>query len=476
MYAICLKLILTYELVYGFRDRFDRIDRIDQIEKIIFLNKERFLKVNYLSKVLIATMALGVTGGTMAASEAEIDAFMNPYAKGFPSAPGVKEGVVIDKNNADQFKSVLTPRIYDQIKAGNTTINIGKQLSASAPAAYVAASKKSEASTKVEFGKGKITGYQGGLPFPYEPSASDPNAGEKLAWNVRYGLEIPDDIAIGPFVWEYRDANTGKINRTVDMDPSYISNTGFRTMNKPQHMPGSEEFFNLDLITVKSPQDLYGTALLFKRRVDSSRDDDGQLYLGFQRRARRLSTSATTDPFLGSNFMIEEFRGFNGKLSDFNWKYVGTKNLLTAYYTHKDAKLRDDYKTNDWRFASFKGKGQCWADVPWSLRKTYIIEATPKRSDHPVLKRTMYIDAESFHVAITEIYDRKNEFWKLLVQGIGHPSGQLPAVAKKNVWTWDADSMIDVQANQCTTLNFRIKSLETVPANFYTLEYIRSRQ
>jgi hypothetical protein len=36
--------------------------------------------------------------------------------------------------------------------------------------------------------------------------------------------------------------------------------------------------------------------------------------------------------------------------------------------------------------------------------------------------------------------------------------------------------MIDVQANQCTTLNFRVKSLETVPANFYTLEYIRSRQ
>ncbi|MFZ3221586.1 MAG: hypothetical protein WA142_00615, partial [Rugosibacter sp.] len=110
------------------------------------------MKVNYSSKALIATMALGVIGSTMAASEAEMDAFMNPYAKGFPSAPGVKEGVVIDKNNADQFKSVLTPRIYDQIKAGNTTINVGKQLSASAPAGYIAASKKSEASTKVEFG------------------------------------------------------------------------------------------------------------------------------------------------------------------------------------------------------------------------------------------------------------------------------------------------------------------------------------
>ncbi len=412
----------------------------------------------------------------MAATDAEIDAFMNPYAKGFPSVSGVTEGLMINKNNADQFKSVLLPRIYDQIKAGNTSITVGPQMTASAPAVFVAASKKSATSTKVDFGKGTISGYQGGLPFPYEPSASDLHAGEKLAWNARYGLEIPDDITVGPFVWEYRDGNTGKINRTVDLDPSHISNTGFRTMNKPQHMPGSDEFFNLDLILVKSPQDLKDTALLFKRRVDSSRDDDGQLYLGFQRRARRLSTSATTDPFLGSNLMIEEFRGFNGKLSDFSWKYMGTKNLLVAYYSHKDAKLRDDYKTADWRPTAFKGKGQCWADVPWSLRKTYIVEMTPKRADHPVSKRTMYIDAESFHVVVSEVYDRKGELWKLWVQGIGHPSGQLPAVAKKGVWVWDADSMIDLQSNQCTTMNFRVNSLGPVPANFFTLEYIRSRQ
>lgn len=446
----------------------------------VFKRGERKLKMKIMSKTLAASLAMSLlgaaTGAATAATDAEIDAFMNPYAKGFPSAPGVKEGVLIDKNNADQFKSVLLPRIYDQIKAGNTSFTIGKQLSAPPPAVFVAASKKSAVTAKVEFGKGRISGYQGGMPFPYEPSLSDPNAGEKLAWNVRYGLEIPDDVQLGPFVWEYRDANTGKINRTLDLDPSFISNTGFRTMNKPEHMAGSEEFFNMDMITVKSPQDLKGTGLLLKRRVDSSRDDDGQLYLGFQRRARRLATSATTDPFLGSNVMIEEFRGFNGKLNDFTWKYLGTKNLLVAYYSHKEAKLRDDYKTADWRPTAFKGKGQCWADVPWSLRKTYIIEMSPKRADHPVSKRTMYIDAESFHVVVSEVYDRKGELWKLWVQGIGHPSGQLPAVAKKGVWVWDADSMIDLQAGQCTTLNFRMNSLEAVPASVYTIEYIRSRQ
>jgi hypothetical protein len=428
------------------------------------------------SVTLIASLVMGVVGSVSAATDAEIEAFMSPYAKGFPTAPGVKEGAVVDKSNVDEFKAVLAPRMYDQIKAGNTTITIGKQLTAPVGAAFVAASKKSAASVKVEFGKGKITGYQGGMPFPYEPSASDPHAGEKLAWNNRYSLEIPDDITIGPFVWEYRDGNTGKINRTVDFDPSYVSNTGFRTMNKPENLPGSDEFFNVLMLAVKSPQDLKDTAILFKRRVDSSRDDEGQLYLGFQRRARRLSTAATTDPFLGSNVMIEEFRGFNGKVSDFNWKFIGTKNLLMPYYSHKDAKLRDDYKTADWRAPAFGGKGQCFAQVPWSLRKTYIVEMTPKRPDHPISKRTLYLDAESFHADMSEVYDRKNEFWKLWIVGVGHPSGQLPAVAKKGVWLWDGSSMIDVQSQQCTTLNFRVTSLDPIPPSVYTIEYIRSRQ
>ena len=429
---------------------------------------------------VIASLVMGVAGTAFAATDAEIEAFMLPYAKGFPSAPGVKEGVVIDKTNADQFKEVLPPQVLGQVKAGNTTITVGKQLSNPAPAAFIAASKKSAASAKVEFGKGKITGYQGGMPFPYEPSMSDPNAGEKLAWNNRYSLEVPDDISIDPYVWEYRDAKSGKINRTVTFGGSpgaisSVSNTGYRTMHAPVNMPGSDEFFSMINLTVTAPQDLKDTAVLFKRRVDSSKDDDGQLYLGFQRRARRLSTAATTDPFLGSNVMIEEFRGFNGKVSDFNWKYLGAKNLLVPYYKHGAGKLREEYKTADWKYTAFHGQGSCWPDAPWSLRKVYIVEMTPKRADHPISKRTLYLDAESFHGTVSEVYDRKGEFWKLWVIGIGHSSGQLPAAAKEGRWTWDSGMMLDNQAQQCTTLNMRI-SLEPVPPNAYTIEYIRSRQ
>lgn len=423
----------------------------------------------------LTCLMLTFAGNALAVTDAEIDDFFHPYAKGFPTAPGVKEGVVIDKSNVDQFKSVLAPMIHDQIKAGNTTITVGKNYTATAPQAFIDASKKTAVTVKVAFGQGKIEGYQGGLPFPVEPSASDPNAAEKMVWNNRYGIEVPDDITLEPFIWEYRDANSGKINRTVSFSPGVVSNMGYRTFNLPKNLPGSDEFYNEINLLVKAPQDLKDTAVLFKRRIDGSRDDDGQLYLGFQRRARRLSTAATTDPFLGSTIMVEEFRGFNGKVNEFTWKYVGTKNMLLPYTSHNDVKKRSEYQLPDWQFTAFGGKGSCWQQSPWSLRKTYIVEMTPKRADHPVSRRTMYLDAESLHATLSEVYDRKGEAWKLWMLVIGHPSGQLPVTAKKGIWTWDSSSMLDMQANQCTTLNYRIK-LNPIEPETYTLDFVRSRQ
>ena len=173
--------------------------------------------------------------------------------------------------------------------------------------------------------------------------------------------------------------------------------------------------------------------------------------------------------------MVEEFRGFNGKVNEFTWKYIGTKNLLLPYTSHNDTKKRDEYKLPDWQFTAFGGKGGCWQQAPWSLRKTYIVEMTPKRADHPVSRRTMYLDAESLHATISEVYDRKGEPWKIWLLVIGHPSGLLPTTAKKGVWTWDSSSMLDMQANQCTTLNYRVKN-DPVDPDVYTLDYIRSRQ
>ncbi len=40
--------------------------------------------------------------------------------------------------------------------------------------------------------------------------------------------------------------------------------------------------------------------------------------------------------------MIEDFEGYNGRISDMNWTYKGTKNVLLPFYNHNDLELATD--------------------------------------------------------------------------------------------------------------------------------------
>ncbi len=427
----------------------------------------------FIRSLLVFAMGSVLHVSGQAATEAEIENSFRPYKDGFPSFPGLTAGTVINKQNADQFKDALIPEVYQRVKSGDVEITVGKQISAPYPKAYIAATAKYSSKVTLKAGSGAIGGYVAGRPFPGEPSASDPNMGEKMAWNHRYNLEIPDDAAVLPFVWKYKDATSGKVNRTVLID-TYLKNLNGRTLIEPQDVkPNVGDNFQYLLMRVTAPQDLKDTALLFKRFNDNAKYDDGQLYLGFQRRARRLSTGAATDPFLGSNLMIEEFHGYNARITDMKWKYLGTKNVLMPFYNHNDAKLTEAEKQPDWKFTAHHGKGECYVNAPWSLRKVHMVEMTPAKGDHPISKRIMYLDAESYFASVNVTFDRKGELWKLYMQGVGHPDGQVAQNKKYGVWVWDAAGAIDVQSNQCTTLGQRTVVGET-PLNVYSLDAIRN--
>ena len=48
---------------------------------------------------------------------------------------------------------------------------------------------------------------------------------------------------------------------------------------------------------------------------------------------RRLASVKITDAFLGTDLMIEDFEGYNGRVSDYNWEYGGTRDLLLPFFT-----------------------------------------------------------------------------------------------------------------------------------------------
>jgi hypothetical protein len=397
--------------------------------------------------------------GARAATEADLEATFFPYKNGVPSFPGLSPGMTIDKNNVDQFKDILAVGTYKIIKEGYFVMKVGPTTDFQLSDAYVAATRTNLNKAKLGPKNGDIEGYVAGRPFPEEPKLDDPRAGEKLAWNYKYGVNWGDNASINPFYWQYRDMSTGKVERTLKFEFHFL-NIKHRVKDAPvpEVLPNPSNLYRAIYAKVNEPQDLKNTQLLIQRYEDDQKQDDAYLYLGFQRRVRRLATGQKTDAFLGADLMIEDFEGYNGRVSDMKWTYKGTRNILLPMWNHNDLKLADDMPSepDGYKYVNFGGQGGCFYDGTYQLRRVYILEAAPMNPDHPISKRTFYMDSQLQNLdGAVEIYDHKGELWKIWSVGKSQTDHHLPLNKGSGIGIDDAFSMVDIQAKHCTTGHFK---------------------
>ena len=412
-----------------------------------------------MKQSLIALLIAGLAGSAFAATEADVENSFNPYKSGFPSFPGLTAGTVISKANADQFKEVLGAGVYKLIKEGMFEIKVGASSQFSISKAYVDATKANLGKAKLGAKPGdNLTGYVAGRPFPEEPDAKDPRAGEQLAWNYKYGVNWGDGAIISPFYWKYRNMQNGQVEKTIKWDFHFL-NFMHRTKDAPvpELTPNPSGIYRAIYVKAHEPADLKNTQLLIQRFEDDAKLDDAYLYLGFQRRVRRLAQGQVTDAFLGSDLMIEDFEGYNGRVSDMKWTFKGTKNVLLPMWNHNELKLSDEFKEADgYKYVNFGGQGGCFHEGTWQLRKVYVLEAVPVNTNHPVSKRTFYMDAQLGNLnGANEIYDRKGELWKVFMVGKSHADQHLPVNKGAGIGVDDAFSMVDLQSKHCTTGQFK---------------------
>jgi len=409
---------------------------------------------------MLPLMAAGVMGVAQAATDADVENSFNPYKAGMPSFPGLTAGTVINKANADQFKEVLGAGVYKLIKEGLFEIKVGATTQFTINKGYVDATKANLNKTKLGAKAGEmITGYVAGRPFPEEPDAKDQRAGEKLAWNYKYGVNWGDGAIISPFYWKYRNMQTGQVEKTLKWDFHFL-NFMHRTKDAPipEFTPNPSGIFRAIYTKAHEPNDLKNTQLLIQRFEDDAKLDDAYLYLGFQRRVRRLAQGQVTDAFLGSDLMIEDFEGYNGRVSDMHWTYKGTKNVLLPMWNHNELKLASDMppEADGYKYVNFAGQGGCFHEGTWQLRKVYVLEAAPVNTNHPVSKRVFYMDTQLQNLnGANEIYDRKGELWKVFMVGKSHPDQHLPVNKGSGIGIDDAFSMVDLQSKHCTTGQFK---------------------
>ena len=413
-----------------------------------------------MHKTLIAALLGALAAGTaLATTEADVENSFNPYKGGFPKAAGLTAGTVINKGNAEQFKDAIPAGVLRLLKEGLLEIKVGPTTQFELSKAYVEATRKNLGKAKLGPKNGDLEGYVAGRPFPEEPDAKDTRAGEKLAWNYKYGVNWGDGAAIYPFYWKYRNMQSGQVEKTIKFNFHFL-NFKHRVKDAPvpEVTPNPSELFRAIYVKALDPQDLKNTQLLIQRYEDDQKLDDAYLYLGFQRRVRRLATGQTTDAFLGSDLMIEDFEGYNGRISDMLWTYKGTKTVLLPFWDHNEQKLANDMppEPDGYKYIGFSGQGNCFPDVTWQLRKVYVLEATPVNPNHPVSKRVFYMDTQLQTLGgANEIYDRKGELWKVFILGKSRPDQHLAMNKGSGIGIDDGFSMVDVQAKHCTTGQFK---------------------
>ena len=368
---------------------------------------------------------------------------------------GPEPGTVIDSANVGDYGGVLDAEVARLIAAGDFSITVGEPVSFDTHPAFVAATVAG--ATKLGAEPGELLDYPGGLPFPAPPRESDPQAGDRLAWNMRYAWSGDNGI-LTDMIWHYRDMNRDKVEREVRFTASMM-----RFMHRHVAAPipevadnPGEVFFGLYL-RATYPPDVKNTQLLIHRLEDDKRQEQGWMYVPFQRRVRRLATGQKTDAFLGSDIMIEDFLGYNGRIKDMTWRYAGSTMALMPMYRHNEQAGLSEPQGDGFSFIGNGGTAGCFPQVRWQMRHVHLLEGRPRERGHPLSKRLFYLDGQTYTAPLAQIYDRAGKLWKLGIAVSSHPDHHAPENAGSGTPIFDGASMIDLQARHCTTLTVRAR-------------------
>ncbi|HBY87804.1 MAG TPA: DUF1329 domain-containing protein, partial [Colwellia sp.] len=133
-----------------------------------------------------------------------------------------------------------------------------------------------------------------------------------------------------------------------------------------------------------------------------------------QRRVRRAPNVAYDAPGTASDGLrtTDDFDMYNGAPNRYNWTLKGKQELLIPY---NDYRLHSDKV----KYADILQAGHINPDlVRYEKHRVWVVEANLKENTrHIYKKRVFYIDEDSWQVAVTDIYDNRDELYRV---GVAH--------------------------------------------------------
>ncbi|HEY5674841.1 MAG TPA: DUF1329 domain-containing protein [Malonomonas sp.] len=310
-----------------------------------------------------------------------------------------KVQITITADNMEQYKDKLTVGYQELLKTYDSfKMNIyPTHRSASSPQRIYDMTKKvAQTATLINNGDG-VTGTVNGIPFPI------PQSGIEVLWNhmLRYRGDIATrQIAQAPMT-------RGGDYTLVKFDDEF-------SLIYSQEGMTEEKLKNRILLfrqEVTSPARLAGNVLLVHETLNQVAEPRAAwVYNPGQRRVRRAPNVAYDNPGTAADSLrtSDQFDMFNGAPDRYNWKLIGKKELYipyNSYLLHSDKLKYSDILTPLHLNPEY---------LRYELHRVWVVEATLREGErHLYKKRTFYIDEDSWQIMAADIYDNRDQLWRV---------------------------------------------------------------
>jgi len=164
--------------------------------------------------------------------------------------------------------------------------------------------------------------------------------------------------------------------------------------------PGAKDFEFKEFTGFFDPFDIRGTAFIIYRYSDPRRGDDAWAYLPALRRVRRITVEVKSDSLMGTDHTLEDFYSFSGRPLEWNWRFLGWKDLLAVMSSKSD-------------YAHYFGPNGVIPNDRWELKRFAVVERTPLRPRHPYSSAIDFWDPENWDAAYLTPFDHSNKLWKV---------------------------------------------------------------
>jgi hypothetical protein len=342
---------------------------------------------------------------------------------------GAKPGDVFDENNVDAIAKYLPPGVVTWVKRGELKIKLGELKYDFSPGEkWEQMSQKNagkygldENKEIIEVRTGKLPIYVEGDLYPNIDFDSDPDAGIKFVHNVIAMRGRMGNVRCFPTTeW----IGQGGLERIAISE--YIDNYQW---NRPDgEIPNRKEMLQQQLYKFVIPYDIQGMASLTQRFLDP-KPDSVYAYVPSIRRVKKLSGANRSDPYAGSDFIVDDSFGWAGKNASMKWTVLEKEaTVLVQMATFVTEKPVACTKQPDGSFearsprlgsAAYTQGGEDMAPwhkvgTVWVPRKVRVIEAMALDPYYSYGKCIYHIDP-SMGFVHKAIYDRAGEYWKHMV-------------------------------------------------------------